>query len=416
MIALAGCSSSGDDGSASTTVAAVVPATTQTTTQTTGNQDQSSISGDTSGDQSNTVVVANAVGTSVANNQITLDSEIGAAVNLTETAYEVVSGEIDNGFIRTFVEQHPGDAETVWRNTSEVTIQFSGAPASFNNVTIPSDEFIVTDGCNPASNGCQILTATFGFDNGPVEQQFGASNTGSFREEIATQDGVEVTQETFNPNERVNIESTRVQILGPEREIFLNHAVLAKYTEGSTSFFFDVESDQESDERIDFENNGYAFAVIDPTSQADLDSLKQNNIRASYDSIVDYTITRIENGTTMIDGGGTRHSLVADFGNGTVTGEIINLSTFDNINNATNTNLDVVLNANIAGNTFEGTSNLRQTNGNEIAGSTGVSRGAFAGSQAQEAVGVFQTQGTLNGVETTVQGAFGGDRLQSVTE
>ena len=105
-------------------------------------------------------------------------------------------------------------------------------------------------------------------------------------------------------------------------------------------------------------------------------------------------------GTEFLQGGGVTGirsnnvNLSADFGAGTVVGQISNITEVNTDNNSPARAYDIGINATIDGNTFAGDANY--INNNQTSGD-GTSEGGFFGPNAEEVAGAVQITGQTPG-------------------
>jgi C-lobe and N-lobe beta barrels of Tf-binding protein B len=129
------------------------------------------------------------------------------------------------------------------------------------------------------------------------------------------------------------------------------------------------------------------------------------NVTATYTGI--YQGTAFQPGAVYAQAGNA--NLSANFGSGTVSGQVSNLTQINSAGTITNAGYGISMNGTISGGNYNGTAGYTTTTG-AAAGTVSSSTlaGGFYGPQAAETAGALAIKGTTpTGTATTVVGAFG---------
>jgi hypothetical protein len=132
------------------------------------------------------------------------------------------------------------------------------------------------------------------------------------------------------------------------------------------------------------------------------------NVTATYTGI--YQGTAFQPGAVYAQAGNA--NLSANFGSGTVSGQVSNLTQINSAGTITNAGYGIAMNGTISGGNYNGTAGYTTTTG-ATGGtvSTSTLAGGFFGPQAAETAGALAIKGTTpGGVATTTVGAFGGKK------
>ena len=263
----------------------------------------------------------------------------------------------------------------------------------------------VTDGCVPGTNGCDILTYShFNIDT-----------------DTATQGGVAVNEQNFDPNKPVDTVERQVSdftsITG------LENAKYGLYHEEIRSAFYTI--DQNGDPQVDLTKGpatqsatyGSWFGGGTPTPAADMTALQNNNVQATYYGHFGGHEVVSNNGTVTTSQIHGSSMLNASFGNGTVTGSASDLNRYGGNGGPAAAGYDIGFNGTISGNTYSGTANYTPVGGGSTSG-TGTHEGGFFGAGdpnigPPEVAGAVAVKGAAPGVTgtTTVTGSYGGRNI-----
>lgn len=296
------------------------------------------------------------------------------------------------------------DDSVIWQNTSKLTITKSDGTV----VTVPSEHFIATNGCNPAASDCIPLKY---IKDGEENERYAEFNKDVFNENIAMQGEKTLasSSDVVADGGVITINAKYVSSRG--EDVSLANSDFGIYEDKSETIT--AQQAINGEEPIVRKSDSYGYySVSNATTIAKMDELKSNNVKATYEGQYEatYLSRNVNDNTTKTADAGGNITLNADFGEGTITGKTdeLKLDFPDNGGGTFASGMAVNIQGTIDGNTYSGGSSFVDVSGNAIGSNvSGVSQGAFAGTNAEETVGAFSTVGTIDNEERIVNGSFG---------
>ena len=419
-LVLAGCGGGGGGGGpAATTTTATTTSTTGTTgTGTTGTTGSAGTSG--SGNSFYvTLPITGLTGTpGNTNPAFGPPGNQSAATGSTTTVIkptawtQVTTIDPNNQDMVDYAKAHPGDL--LYSRTSSVAMTNGPVGATSSSATLtqwaPASSFFTSQvngvnsgACTPNSTGCKSAF------NG----NFGGFQGGA---EAATQNGAPVTQTTVNINQPVNIrhQEGSANNLGG----YLQDSYIGQYSDQSLTAKLITTAngpDLDPNNTTGSVTTGFYFAG-NATPTADMTTLKSGNVKATYTGAFQGTQLVGSTASDIFSGNFPGVTLNADFGKGTVAGNVYNLQTATNCTSTSCTqtplSYGLAVNGTISGNSYSGTTSftgVATAPGAAATGGTGNLLGGFFGAGAAETAGVVRVTGTAPGVTgtTSVIGAYG---------
>lgn len=267
-----------------------------------------------------------------------------------------------------------------------VTINVSGGTGGLGASTVSGIEYVVCQSA-PTANGCG--------DKKSYMFTTGATQDAVLKTETLAQNGPTATKRTTTLTQINSL--TELTTHGPSGQGALEHSFVGQYSDATligtlTNGVFTADSGTVT--------SGWLFGG-DSTAASEMAALKTGlNPTATYTGAFIGNSGSLSSGVSSVFGD---VALTADFGGGTIKGDVSNLTMVDT-NTAAGYGLS--MNGTIAGSAYSGAATYSDGTG------TGQVVGGFFGANAAETAGVVQVQGAQPGgtcvtADCFVQGAFG---------
>ncbi len=295
---------------------------------------------------------------------------------------EVSDVPLDRDSVEELVNSAKANNYTVWRNGAKVTVVEDGETKE-----LPSQEYVATNGCDPSASDC-VRPISAGSSN--YEQ---------------------LTKTALSTGTGARYQASELEVWnGVNNEESLQNSRFGQYA--VYDIIYENDDEDRAPDRVNSVTVMNGFFADNPTTNEQMDALKSNGVEATYSGrLKSSSLLKKFDPASPSD---AFHDYEADievranFGDGTVKGQSAELMNYES-NEGIGAGVAVRLNeGKITGNTYSGNSVLVDSNSNSLQnGSTGEYNGAFAGDNAGETVGAFQTQGKVNGEDVILQGSYG---------